>query len=310
MKKCWMAAVSLLLMLSVSVLTVAAETTLPLLKEDTTYLTKRDGAFSYAPQNVLIVQAPTEAGTTAAIDIKTPVNVKETPFLQLSVSSAAPFNIALKLQNGDFAVFPQLAGPSWYEAFQEQVPPDGGGVNAGHYTCSLNIESYLRYNDLGVPEDGVVTIETVFIMLKGAGELTVEHLALSDVGEFQTAFGTVGTTAYSPAAVTTATHGTARPTQPTYDAGGVTRYQSDDSPIGMIVIMVAAGVAVGAMIVLTILRARKSKPREPEPTDTAEEKPPEEDDSSEDDAVEDDTAKDDAPDSETTESNENEPLSE
>lgn len=304
MKKCWMAAVSLLLILCVSVLTVAAETTLPLLKEDTTYLTKRDGAFSYAPQNVLIVQAPTEAGTTAAIDIKTSVNVKETPFLQLSVSSAAPFNIALKLRNGDFAVFPQLAGPSWYEAFQEQVPPDGGGVNAGRYTCSLNIESYLRYNDLGVPEDGIVTIETVFVMLKGAGELTLEHLALSDAGEFQTALGTVGTTAYSPAAVTTATHGTARPTQPTYDAGGVTRYQSTDSSLGMIVIMVAAGVAVGVMIVLTALRARKSKPREKEPTDTADETPIDEIE------PEDDTTEGDAPDSETTESNENEPLSE
>ena len=255
MKKCLIILVATFLM-ACPLSVLAAD--MPLLNEELTRLTTSTGEVSYTPEGALTLLAADDSGASAAIDPDMPVSIYETPFVQLSITSSAPFNLAFKLSGGEYTIFPQTAGPSWYEAFQEEPPADGKGVAAGSYTFSLDLRTYIRYNDLSVPEDGKVTLETVFVKLQGAGALTIEHLLLSNNGEFQTSLGKTGATAYQPIAITTAAPVPTRPTQPTYDAGGVTRYQSEGLPIGMIVMMIVAAAAVIGMVVWSVVRAKQT----------------------------------------------------
>ncbi len=228
-----------------------------LLSVDQTRLTSETGMFAYTPEGALTVTASDAGGVTAAIDLNMTVNVYETPFIQLSLTSTAAFNVALKLGTAEGDIFPQTAGPAWYEGFQKHAPAAGGGVDAGSYTLSLSIPAYAEYNELAIPKDGVVTLKTVFVMLKGEGGLTLEHLTLSEHGEFQTAFGKTGQTAYSPIAITTAAKGQIPTTPPSYDAGGVTRFQSEGAPVGVIVLLIVAALAVAGMSVVNARRKPK-----------------------------------------------------
>lgn len=222
-----------------------------LLLQEQTRLTSKNGTVGYSPEGALMLTAADTAGATAAIDLNRQINVYETPFVQLSLTSSAPFNIALKLHNGTQDIFPQTAAPAWYEGFQEQAPAAGEGVNAGEYTLSLSIPAYAEYNDMIIPEDGVLTLKTVYVMLRSAGGITLEHLAVSEHGEFLTSFGKTGQTARLPIPITTAEKGTIPTTVPTYDAGGVMRYRSDRVPVGGVVLLAVAALSVAGMIVVS-----------------------------------------------------------
>ena len=190
-------------------------------------------------------------GATVAIDLNRQINMYETPFVQLSLTSSAPFNIAFKLYNGTQDIFPQTAAPAWYEGFQEQAPAAGDSVNAGEYTLSLSLPAYAEYNEMSIQEDGVLTLKTVYIMLRSAGGITLEHLALSEHGDFLTSYGKTGQTARSPIPITTAEKGKIPTTVPTYDAGGVTRYRSDRVPVGVVVLLTVAALSVVGTVVVS-----------------------------------------------------------
>lgn len=240
----------LLLLCLLLPLTVSAADTTLLLPEHTC-LTSQTGVYAYTPEGALMLSASDNKGATAAIELGLPVDIHQTRYVQLSLTSDVPFNIAFKLSGGEHDIFPQTAGPSWYEAFQSYAPADGGGCDPGTFTLSLDVAAYAAYNGLSIPESGQVTLQTVYVMLKGTGGLTLEHLVLSDHGDFQTALGKTGMTAYSPVAITTDTKGNPYTTQPTYDAGGVTLYRGDRSPVGVIVLLVVAAALVAGTVLMT-----------------------------------------------------------
>ncbi|MBE6763739.1 MAG: hypothetical protein E7553_05220 [Ruminococcaceae bacterium] len=256
MSKRWLALGLAMLISLMMTLTVSASPH-PLLVEKSTRLTSQTGAFAYTPEGTLNVTASDSGGAVVAIDLNRTVNLLETPFLQLSLHSTVPFNIALKLDDGTKEMYPQTAAPAWYEGFQQHTPAAGEGVDAGQYTLSLSIPAYADYNDLPIPENGVVTLESVFVILKDVGGVTVEHLMLSEHGSFLTAFGKTGKTAFCPIAVTTAPKGAIPTTAPTYDAGGVTRYQSERFPGGVIVLLILSAAVLAGMTVYSIRKKQK-----------------------------------------------------
>lgn len=227
-----------------------------LLSAENTRVLSGTGDFTYSSEGALGVTSSEENGVTVAIDLNLTVNVHETPFVQLSLVADCAFNIAMKLGGGEHDLFPQTASPAWYEGFQDHAPTSGGGVDAGQYTMSLSIPAYVAYNDMDIPDNGVVTLETVYIMLKSAGNITIEHLMLGENGEFQTAFGKTGQTAYSPIVITTASKRPTTTTAPPYDAGGVTRYQSTNTPFGVFALLGAAAVLTITMLIWSV---RKNK---------------------------------------------------
>lgn len=255
MKKRWLTLSAVVVLCLLGCVRVGAAQHL-LLNEEQTRITSQEGTFAYTPEGALMLTTPDGNGVTAAIDINVQVNVYETPFLQLSLTSTAPFNIALKMNDGSQDFFPQTAAPAWYEGFQSQPPVAGEGVNAGSYTMSLSIPAYAEYNEITIPKDGTLTLKTVYVMLHSAGGMTLEHLALSEQGEFLTAFEKVGITAVCPIPITTADKAIIPTTPPTYDAGGVTRYFHDGVPSGVVTLLIAAVLTITATIVI----AKRKKP--------------------------------------------------
>ncbi len=163
-----------------------------LLLPDATRLTSTNGSFSYTADGVLVLESLSEDGATVAIMYNQFTNIQTLRYLQLSLEATCPFNIALKISGEERNIHPQLAGPSWYEAFQESAPGDGEGVASGIHTMSQDIIYYAQYNDLSLPDDGYVTLKSVFITLKGAGRITLEHLKLSSEPDFVTMSNHVG----------------------------------------------------------------------------------------------------------------------
>ncbi|MBQ3093578.1 MAG: hypothetical protein IJC52_00250 [Clostridia bacterium] len=182
----------------------AADTTFWLLPAEEADMSSVAGEASIIEKGALHLTAATAEGASVAVEVNETIHVDTVRYLQLSLRSTAPFNIALKMSGAQYDLFPQTAGPSWYEAFQDTAPGEGEGVKAGEYTVSLDIAHYIKYNGIQLSQNGYATIKTVHIALRGAGEMTVDHLAVSDMGSFRSPNGLFGMTATTKAPITTA----------------------------------------------------------------------------------------------------------
>ncbi len=167
-----------------------------LLDVQNTTLISDSGAFTYTENGVLVLESTSEEGATVAISLDLLMSLGNMRYLQMSLSSDSAFNIALRISGAGRDFYPQLTGPSWYEAFQETAPAEGEGVSdGGVFTLSQDIVHYAAYNEMALSEDSYATIKSVFISIKGVGKLTIEHLMLSDTPDFMTMSNHVGTLA-------------------------------------------------------------------------------------------------------------------
>ncbi len=243
----------------------ASAAPLSLLIPEKTNRTAIEGDFTYTADGALQLTASSDAGTTVAVDIDQTVNLNGMRYVHLAVESTVPFNIAMKVSNGQNDVYPQLAGPSWYEHFQQTAPAVGEGVKAGTYVMVLDLQHYMQYNSLGFGNDGYAYIRSVHIFAKGVGTVTVKQLSLSEAATF-TFEGQPVTMPAPQEVITTAPHttgtansnatdGTTHATMPSftpqvdYAAGHV-------SPT-VIGILVAGAVLIGAAVTLTVMKKKK-----------------------------------------------------
>ena len=182
----------------------AADTSFWLLPAEEADMSSVSGEADIIEKGALHLKADTAEGAMLAVEINETIHVDTVRYLQLSISSTAPFNIALKMSGAQYDLFPQTAGPSWYEVFQNTPPGEGDGVKAGDYTVSLDVAHYIKYNGIELSQNGYATLKTVHIALRGAGEMTVNHLAISDMGSFRSPNGLFGMTATTKSPITTA----------------------------------------------------------------------------------------------------------
>ena len=174
--------------------TVSAAVKRDLLDADRTLLISDGGSFSYTDSGVLVLESTSADGVTVAITSDVLMNLGNMRYLQMSLDADCAFNIALRVSGTDHDFYPQLTGPSWYEAFQDTPPAEGEGVSdGGVFTLSQDVVHYAAYNELPLSEDSYATVKSVMISLKGVGKLTLEHLALSDTPDFKTMSNHVGT---------------------------------------------------------------------------------------------------------------------
>jgi len=165
-----------------------------LLDAERTALISDSGSFTYTEDGVLVLESTSEDGATVVIPLDLLMNLGNMRYLQMSLSSDCAFNIALRVSGTGRDFYPQLTGPSWYEAFQETAPAEGDGVSEGGvFTLSQDIVHYAAYNEMPLSEDSYATVKSVFISVKGIGKLTLEHLMLSDSPDFMTMSNHVGT---------------------------------------------------------------------------------------------------------------------
>lgn len=239
-------------------LSVAAQTDVPLLPTDAP-TPVGNGDCVYTPDGALQLTSADDGGVSVSIAVNKTVNIHTTKYLQLAIETNAPFNVALKLSGDEYDIYPQTAGPSWYEVFQEKAPTDGAGVKSGSYAVSLDLKNYVDYNDLEITPDGFMTLKTVFITIDGAGAAVVRHLALSDVAEFATASGQKGEAAATKVAITTAASGVAARTTAFFHDGFSAIGDRSGIPVGGIVVLSAAAVLVIAMPLLSLLKKRRKK---------------------------------------------------
>ncbi len=265
--------------------TAAAETTAPAVTGPTTPVTDTaisllstdatmgdsSAVFAYTPEGALTVTA-LAPGATVAIECAQEIDLNTKRYLQLSVQAAVPFNLALKLSGEEYDWYPQLTGPSWYEAFQATAPAANEGVPAGDHTMALDVRHYADYNALTLREDGTATLKTVYLTLYAPGTVTVSHLKLGDAA-FTTADGKSGTAATTLAPITTHNDTTKLPTKYAYYDGGDiaaiddTVRQQESSTTPMIVLSVIGVLLVAAMVLLTILKKRRDRISLEEPSE-------------------------------------------
>ena len=62
-----------------------------------------------------------EEGVSVSFSVDKIVNVNTTHYLQLDIETTASFNLALKFSGDEYDIYPQTAGPSWYEVFQDNI---------------------------------------------------------------------------------------------------------------------------------------------------------------------------------------------
>ncbi len=260
-----LAAAILLCIGMLSSLAVSAQV-LPLLVPEKTALTSTEGSYAYDDNGALHVIAPSDNGATVAVDIEQTVKVHNTRYVHLVVEATAAFNIALKVDNGTHDVYPQLAGPSWYEQFQETAPAMGEGVNAGSYAVVLDLANYAQYNAQSLGTDGYAFIRSLHVFVKGAGEVTVKQMTLTEAATF-TYDGQPITTAAPFEAITTAPHAETDSTQPpesddttpTYAAAPEGDYNLGRVPPIVIVLLIGGVLLIGSMIALNVLKKKKKK---------------------------------------------------
>lgn len=266
MKRIVGVAVSLLMLFAMlSGMTVSAQE-LSLLVQEKSSRTSMEGDFAYDGSGALCVTASSDAGATVAINIEQTINLNGTRYVHLVVDATAPFNIALKVSNGSHDVYPQLAGPSWYERFQETAPAMGEGVKAGNYALVLDLWEYMNYNAQSLGTDGYAYIRSVHVFVKDAGAVTVKQLKLTDAPTF-THEGQPITTAVPLEAVTTAPHAETDATQPpstdatvpVYPVAPEGDYDLGRLPPTVIVLLVGAVLLIGATIALTVIKKKKKK---------------------------------------------------
>ncbi len=167
-----------------------------LLDAERTALVSDSGSFTYTEDGVLVLESTSEEGATVALPFDLLMNLGNMRYLQMSLSSDCAFNIALRVSGNGRDFYPQLTGPSWYEAFQDTAPAEGEGVSdGGVFTLSQDVLHYAAYNEMPLSEDSYATVKAVFISVKGVGKLTVEHLMLSDTPDFMTMSNHIGTLA-------------------------------------------------------------------------------------------------------------------
>ena len=166
-----------------------------LLIPDKTASPSADAAFSYAESGTLTVTASAQTGGSVAVTMDQLLNVKNVRYLQVAVRATAPFNIALKVGGTEKDIYPQLAGPSWYEAFVGTRDGNEAYIPSGEYVVSLDLIQYVEYNGLSIDTNGYVQLKTVFLMLGGAGTLTVERLMMSNTADFSLTNGQTGAAA-------------------------------------------------------------------------------------------------------------------
>lgn len=266
MKRLFGFAVSVV-MLAVTVCCVSVSAaSVTLLAPENTTLTSLEGSFAYDDSSALRVTAPSDAGATVAMDYEKSVNLHTARYVHLAVEATAPFNIALKMNNGSYDVYPQLAGPSWYEQFQETAPAMGEGVKAGKYVLVLDLYNYMEYNAQGLGEDGNAYLRSIHVFVKGAGDVLVRRLDLSDTPTF-TLDGQPITTAVPQEVVTTAPHVSTESTQPTSLDVTAPIYPvvpDGDYSLGrlsptVIIVLASAVVLVAATVALTVIKKKKKK---------------------------------------------------
>jgi len=218
----------------------------------------------YTAEGALSVTA-TEAGATVAVEFSQEIDLETMRYLQLSVNAQVPFNLALKLSGAEYDLYPQIKGPSWYEAFQGRAPSADEGVAAGEYTMSLDVRHYADYNGLALREDGTTTLKSVYLTLYAPGTVTVSHLKLGESASFTTADGKSGTAATTVAPITTHSDTTKLPTKYAYYDGGDiaaiddTIRREETSPAPMIAMITVGVLLVAAMILLTVLKKRRER---------------------------------------------------
>ncbi|MBQ4618097.1 MAG: hypothetical protein IJB27_06980 [Clostridia bacterium] len=248
-------------------------------EESTTFLS----GGSYTENGALALQSGGNP-VTAVIEWDEEINLNTTRYLQLSVVSSAPFNVALKLDGDPYDAYPQLTGPSWYEAFQDTAPASGEGVAHGSYVLSLDMKNYMEYNGLVVPKNGKMTLLGVYITMYGQGELTVSHLKLSDTAAFVTADGKGGTAATTLVPIIKHTQAS-RATSPyqggSYDAGTPGGYSPEADAAGVVWFILLGVAAVGAVVVLTVVKKRRESAEEDDESDEDAEDETEDDESQE-----------------------------
>lgn len=222
---------------------------------DKTASPQSDALFSYSEQGALTVTAESEFGGAVAVQLSQLLHVKNMRYLQVSLHSTAPFNIALKMGGTERDIYPQLAGPSWYEALCGTRPDNATSVPAGQYTVSLDLIHYFEYNGLTIDKNGFVDLKTVLIMLEGAGTLKIDRLLLSNTQEFTMPDGQV----VAPAPTL--------PALPEIHETDVTEFRemyenpefsarSEDNSLLIIFVLIGAGTLIAALAIAAVVKVK------------------------------------------------------
>ena len=243
-------------MMSAAVLPVSAALENNVLLPAKTALLDGEGTVTYSEDGALLLTSTSENGAAAAITLDQFFNIRNVRYMQVSITADAPFNVAVKMIGEDKDLYPQLTGPSWHTAFGLSSVPKDGYIPAGSYVLSLDVINYVEYNGMVIDKDGYATMESVFVMVKGAGSVTVERLVFSNEPTFTAANGQTGTAAPTVATKKDPNDADATSVSQAIEQSVGAVIQSEDLALILVLVLLATGVVVLAMVTIAVTKKK------------------------------------------------------